>query len=459
MLWTLHEQFGDGTATAAVLFQSIYNQGVTYITAGGSAMMLRRHLEKGAQVVLDELTTMAMHVEGKEHLANIAASIGADPPLAKVLGEIFDVIGEYGQLEIRPIRSREVQREYIDGMFWNAKPFSREMIDRLQLKTELENTAVLISDLEIEDPRELVPVMTVAVEGGFRSLLIVANKLSAGAIGLLMANQNPEKFQTLAVRTPGPLKDDESAAMQDMAVLTGGRPFLRATKDTLDKVTLEDLGRARRAWADAEHFGIVGGGGDPRAVREHIRNLRAWFDAAHNLASRRKLQQRLGKLMGGAARLRVGGAAQVEIDARKALAEHTTESLRAAIREGVLPGGGVALLSCRTALKRLLDHSIDSDERAAYRILLKAMEVPARTIFHNAGYDASQVMAQVNLAPPGHGFDAVSGQVVDMAQAGIYDVAAVQKAAVNGAISTAALALTIDVLVHHKKPTEVPANP
>jgi len=460
LLCSLHEQFGDGTATAAVLFQSVYNQGVRYLASGGNAMRLRYYLEKGARVILDELTSMTLRAGGKEQLVQIAQSICYDPPLAKVLGEIFDVIGEYGQLEIQPIHSRELKREYTDGMYWEAAGlFSREMItDHTRLRTEMESAAILISDLEIEDPRQLLPVMTVALEAGICSMLIIANKLSASAISLLLTNRDPEKFQAIAVRTPGISREGEVVAMEDVAVLTGGRPFLKATGDTLDNVKLQDLGRARRVWADRSRFGIVGGKGDPRSLRKHMMSLRTLFGQAQDPEVRRKLQQRCGKLMGGVATLQVGGATEIEIETRKELAEQAAGALRGAIRDGVLPGGGVTLLACRPVLKRLLDQSADPDERAAYHVLISVMEVPARTIFTNAGYDASEVLAQIKLAGPGYGFDVVSGQVVDMAQAGIFDVATVQKAAVNGAVTTASQALTIDVLVHHKKPEEVLAK-
>lgn len=457
LLCHLHEQFGDGTATAAVLLQSVYNQGVHYLASGGNAMRLRHYLEEGVQVILDELTSMTLHVEGKEQLAQIAQSICYDPPLAKMLGEIFDIIGEYGQLEIETIRGRELKREYTDGMFWeSAGLFSREMItDHTRKLAEMENVAILISDLEIEDPRQLLPVMTMAAEAEIRSLLIISNKLSTSAISLLVTNRDPEKFHAIAVKTPGITKEGEVEAIEDVAILTGGRPFLKATGETLENVKVQDLGRARRVWADHSRFGIVGGKGDPHALRKHMMSLRGLFGQTQDPEGRRKLQQRIGKVMGGVATLQVGGGSQVEIETRKELSEQAAGALRGAIRGGVLPGGGVALLACRPVLKRLVDQSTDPDEHAAYHILMGAMEAPARTIFTNAGYDASEVLAQVKLAGPGYGFDVVSRQVTNLAQKGIFDVATVQKAAVNGAVTTAAMALTIDVLVHHKEPEEV----
>jgi chaperonin GroEL len=408
------------------------------------------------RLILQELDRMTLWLDGKHDLARLAESICNDPPLARMLGEIFDIIGQYGQLEIRPMRSRELQRDYVEGMAWKAELFSREMFaDKVHLKTQLEDAAVLISDLNIEEPNQLLPALEAAAQAGRRSLLVIAGQVSPRAVSLLLLNSHePERFLAIAARTPGPEREDELAALQDLAVLTGGRPFLQATHDTLETVTAEDLGRARRVWADRHRFGIVGGRGSPRRLREHVAMLRRSLAQAQDVAARRRLQQRIGHLMSGVATLRVGGPTEVEIETRKELAEETSGALRAAIRDGVLPGGGTALLACRPVLGQRLAACVDPDERAAYRILAQAVEAPARVIFANAGYDASEVLADIRSQELPAGFDVVAGRVVDTVAAGILDVAAVQKAALVGAVTTAATALTIDVLVHHKKQAE-----
>lgn len=462
-LWRLHDQVGDGTATAAVLFQSIYNEGVRYLASGGNAMRLRSHLEKGMRAILDQLTGMTVHVTGKEKLAQIAETICYDPPLAKMLGEIFDIVGEYGRVEIRSGRSRGLEREYVEGMYWECGLFSREMItDHSQVRTEFENAAVLISDLEIEDPRQLFPALELTIKADIPALMIVASKLSEGAIAFLLANKNPEKFQAIAVKTPGWGKEEQARALDDLAVLTGGRPFVRVAGHTFSQIKRQDFGCARRVWADLRNFGIVGGKGNPRVLRQHIATLRALFEQTEDMVLREKLLKRIGKLLGGSATLWIGGATELEITTRKELAERTAAAMRGAMMEGVLPGGGVALLACHPVLQQMLDQSADTDERAAYRILIKAMEEPIRTIVSNAGYDAYEVMAQIKLAGPfdgaqdrpGYGFDVTSGHIVDMMQAGIWDAAIVQKSAVYAAISSAAQALTIDVLVHRQEQPE-----
>lgn len=455
VLWQLHEKVGDGTATAAVIMQSIFNQGLHFITSGGNAMLLRRYLEKTLPVLQSELERYATQVDGKAQLAQIAEAICYDPPLAKTLGEIFDIVGEHGQVDIRSGRSREIERDYVEGMYWKGSPFSRLMItDPVELRTTMDNAAILVSDLIIEDPQQLVPLVRATMQGGIESLLILARKLSDSAVGFLLANNRSDKFQSVAVKTPGMTVTDIAGTLQDMAILTGGRPYVSAAGDSLTGIKLEHLGRARRAWADRYNFGIVGGRGDPRAVRQHIADLRQAYDRAKDAESRKSIQQRIGKLLGGSATLWVGGASPVEVDARKELAERTTEALRSVVSGGVIPGGGVSLLACRPAIQRMLDDATEPEEQAAYRMVIRALEEPTRTIVANAGFDPSDIMAEIRLAGPGYGFDVKSERVVNMAEAGIYDSLIVQREAVRSGIESAALGLTIDVLVHRKKPLE-----
>jgi chaperonin GroEL len=243
--------------------------------------------------------------------------------------------------------------------------------------------------------------------------------------------------------------------MEDLAVLVGGQPLVKAAGNTLDGVKFENLGQARRAWANRYHLGVVGGKGDPRALRTYIGNLRAAHAQAKTPDARKEIQKRIGKLMGGSATLWVGGASDLEIQARKELAERTADAVRSAVREGVVPGGGVSFLACRTPLQEKLKTCTDTDEQAAFRILIKAMEAPIRTILANGGYDPSEVMAEIRLAGDGFGFDARSGRIIQMAEAGIWDSVAVLKTAAHSAIVSAGLALTTDVLVHHKKRQQV----
>ena len=455
MLWRVKEQAGDGTATAAVLFQSIYEQGVRYITAGGNAQLLRRSLERGMQAVLDALTAMTVQREGKKELAYIAEAICHDPGLARLMGEIFDIIGDYGRLEIRSGRGLMHEREYVEGLYYDKSGvLSRYMLaDEIRQRTDLADAAILLSDLHVAAPRDLAPVIALAQTESIRARVIMVGHLAdEGIPWILAASREPEKLRVIAVKTPGMDSSDQAAALEDLAVLTGGRPLLRAAGDSLRAIKREHLGRARRIWASREHLGVIGGQGDARALRAHITMLRNAFNHATDAGLRKRLQERIGKLLGGSATLYIGGLSTHDINARKEIAERTAEALRGALREGVVPGGGMALMHCRPLLARMAAQATDETERFAYRSLACALEEPFRTIVANAGYEPSEVLAAMRAAPPATIFDVRTGEVVDGESSGIFDVAAVQKAAVYHATGGAALALTIDVLIHTKQP-------
>lgn len=457
MLWRQHEDVGDGSATAAVLFQTIYNEGVRYIAAEGNAMRLRVHLEEGLRVIRDELENMRVHLEGKTALARLAETICYNPELAKLLGEIFDIIGEYGRLELRSSQSREMDREYVEGMYWDSGVLSRSMItDQARQRAELENPALLITNFDIEDPRDLIPAFAAVVTQNIDGLVIVARKLSQTVMGFIATNQQQQRIKAtiVGVKTPGIAINDQRAVVTDLAILTGGHPFMDISGEKLKHLKPGDLGQARRVWASKDHVGIIGGKGDPRELRRHIAGLRAAYAHAANSQDREAFQKRIGKLMGGSATLYIGGSTKPEIEFTRELAKRTAEAMRGAIRTGVVPGGGVALLDCRPALEKCLARAEEPEERAAYRILLQAVEAPIRTLLANAGIEPGAVFAEINGAGPHHGMDVRTGKIVDMAKAGIYDPAAVVIASASNAIKTAALALTTDVIVHRANPPE-----
>ena len=459
ILWKLHETSGDGTATAAVMFETIFSRGVRYITAGGNAMLLRHHLEKATELILNQLDDMTIQIHGREKLSGVAETICYDPPLARLLGEIFDIIGPYGNLDVRSGRSRDLEREYVEGMYWDGAVFSREMItDVASGRVQLENASILISDLEANEPQDLVPLLEAAIQAGIKALFLVLESISDRALSVILVKSNREKIQVVAVKAPTSHADARRQSLEDLAVLTGGRPYYKAAGDTLNGVIIENLGRARRAWADYHNFGIVAGRGDPRKLRQHIAQLRAAFKNIKDTDEHKRLQERIGKLMGGSATLWIGAVTPTEVERRKELAERTAEAMRGAIREGVLPGGGVSMIACRGLLERKFHEAQEPDERAAYNILLHAFEAPLRTLLINAGYDPCEILASVYQAGPGYGFDVLRRQVVDMSQSGIFDAASVVKAAVIGAIHGAALALTVGVVVHRKNPPDASAT-
>jgi chaperonin GroEL len=452
-IWKVRKEAGDGAATAAVLFESIFSQGLKYITAGGGAQRLRTCLHQALYVVLDEIACNMTPIRGRKRLSQFAFSVCQDEELGDYLGEIFDIIGEWGQLEVRKGSGRELEREYIEGMYWETKPFAREMLTAEGLlRVDLEDAAILISNLSIDDPVQLVPLLQMAQQAGLRKLVVMVQKMSGSAIALLLANNNPARFQMVAVETPFGFTPKQRGMMEDLALLTGGRAIVVESGEGLDTVKPADLGRVRKAWADRGYFGIIGPRGDPHALRSHLTDLRAAYGQATDVDAREELRERIGRLTTGSATLWVGATTEPELLLRKDLAQRTAEVVRGALREGVLPGGGVALLACRPALRRRRNDSRDPDERAAYEILMRALEEPARTIIANAGEDAAEVMASINQAGPGFGFDVHAGRVADMVEAGIVDSASVTRQVMINAVSTAAIALTTDIVVHHKHP-------
>jgi len=282
--------------------------------------------------------------------------------------------------------------------------------------------------------------------------MIVAREISPRAIAVLLAaGRAPQPCKIIAVKAPDNTSE-QAAMLDDLAMLTGARLFLGVAGDSLRTVKLDDLGGARRAWADQEFFGIVGGKGAPRLVRAYVANLRSAARNTEDLEVRKKIRQRVARLIGATAVLWIGGHSDGEITARKELAARTAEAVRVTIGQGFLPGGGVALLACRSALRRLVEQTEDLDARVTYQMLMRALEEPARTILRNAGYDVGPWIDRIDRAGEGYGLDVRSGQIVDMAAAGIIDSAGVLIAAVHEAVMSAGLALTVDVLIHKKRP-------
>ncbi len=312
------------------------------------------------------------------------------------------MIGPFGALETRSGRSRDLHYEYVDGSYWHSSLFSKAMIrDKMLNHRHLKNAAVCISDLEIQDPRDLVPLMQQTISTGLDGLVIVAKDISDQIKQLILSNERPGQFDIIAVRVPGTKLADQSANLDDLALLTGGRVLMQALGDSLAQVTLDDLGHTRRAWADSEYFGIVGGQGDAYQLRRHVETLIEHYHRSDDAEDRKTLQNRIGRLRGGSATLYVGGMTDDERKARKALAERTASALRAAMHEGIVAGGGVALRNCQAALGDF--DLLDPDARAAQRILQTALDAPMRALLANAGYEASAVMAR--LERPGCGFD------------------------------------------------------
>jgi chaperonin GroEL len=456
VLWNLYERVGDGVATAAILFQTVFNQGLKYIAAGGSPMTLRHLLEQGTDMIVRALDDLTQPITSTEALIGVAQTVCHDQALAEMLGNLLSLIGDEGLLDIRAGRGRDIEQQLIAGSNWPGALVSKAMVyDINKSRTVFENAAILITDLEIETPHELVPVIQAAVDAQINRLIVMCSKISEGAQAIILQSRKSDRLQLIAVKTPGIRSDLQMTSMLDMAILTGAKVLVKAAGDTLASVAPGHFGRARRIWANEEYTGLVHPQGEPKAIRRHINTLRAAYKNAIKDEERQRLQERIGKLLNGAAVINVGGLTETEMETRKELAKRTVRTLRGAMREGILPGGGTALLACRPALNELLVDRDSLDARAAHRILTTALEAPFRTLMSNCGYSEGKMLGEVERAGRGTGFDILSEKICDMIPNGVVDVAAVQKQAAISAIRGAALALTIDILVHRKNPPVV----
>lgn len=457
-LWRIHEEAGDGTATAATLFGALLAGGRRALAAGISAQQLRPRLESVAEVVRDELRAQAIHCAGRTHLIRLTRAVCHDDELAELLGDVFDVSGEFGNIAVLPSKRPESWREFVQGSYWEGGAHSALLFgDRIRMRSDLIEPALALSNLALDDPSEIVPALEAALASGAGGLAIVADSISDRAVSLLYANSRPA-FPIIAVKPSGFGEEGRRAALQDLALLTGGRIFWEEAGDRLGLLRQSDLGRVRRAWATVQQFGIVSGQGDPRAIRCRINELERRYDRSVDREEQGEIQERLGAFHGVAATLWVGGDSDLGAKIRLERAQRTIVVLRHAIRDGSVLGGGVALLSCQTALRKRLARTSDETERAALRIVSEVLDVPFRTILANGGYEPAPVLAALDSAKAGMGFDALTGRVVDMRAAGILDPLAVVTAATSGAIRSVALALTIDTIVHTRS-TEISVDP
>lgn len=453
VLWQARQQVGDGAATTAVLYESIYNQGLRFIAAGADPMRLRTSLVELLPQLTDSLLAQARVLTDAKELEGIAFSVCYDEEMAAVLGEVIDTVGQYGQVDIRAGHGRGMEHNYVDGAYWQGGVQSKEMLrGSARLVAEMEDAAILVTDMEIEEPRELIPLMQLALRSKISKLLLVVQSISETGKSVVLDDRLRSKIQTVVVKIDSFLPEELLQACQDIALLTGGRLVLQAADQSLAEVSGADFGHARWVWADDKNFGFAGGAGDPIRIRRQARMLRQAHTEAADDDVRERLLNRQGKLNGGLATVRVGGIADGEIKQRKELAERAIRALRLALAGGVIPGGGISLLNCGRGLLDAAGDQESLEARAARQILAAALEAPIRSLLENGGYAAGEILAQLDSYDNGCGFDVMRGEFVDMAAAGIFDVAQVQVEALRRAVTSAALALTIDALVLHRDP-------
>ena len=453
VLWKARQHIGDGAATTALLYGKIYTDGLRFIAAGADPMRLRSRLLALLPALSQRMTADARRLRAETELRDLAFSVCYDEEMAAILGEALHTLGQYGQVDVRAGHGRGMEHNYVEGSYWKGGVQSKEMLRGGQRPVaELHEAAILVTDMQIEEPAELVPVMQLALRSGIQQLLLIVDSISEKGLSVVLDKRLREKIRAVIVKLDEYHPGDLSLAQEDIALLTGGRPILQKAGESLATVKAPDFGWARWVWADDKNFGFASGKGDPRLIREQVRRLRRTYAETDDDDSRGRALNRLGALNGGLATVYVGGIAKDEIRQRKELAERTIRALRAAAAGGVIPGGGVALLRCRDWLLTEAAMQAELESRAARLILAEAVAAPIRQLLENAGYDPSEALAELGQCADGCGFDVMKGAIVNMAEAGIVDVAQVQVEALRRAVASAALALTIDVLVLRREP-------
>lgn len=451
-LWRQRERYGDGAATAAALYQTVYAEGHRFIMAGGNAMLLRQALEAGLKIMLKELRRRVKAVSTAEEIERLAVSIGGDHGIAAALADIFDVLGPHHPIEVRD-GGRELQHEFFLGSYWESKvPANTVFEGVVGNRIELKNTAWLVSDFEMDDLEALVRLATEVYEARFDSLAILAKSFSDQIIAAQGANVSMEDFKLIYLEPSG-LVDEQEAALEDLALITGGRVLRGITGHGQGTITRDMLGASDLAWLDRNRFGVIAGAGASDAIQHEIAALERRFESLDDPREEHVLRRRIGRLYGGSAIVYCGGSSESEMHYRQELTQRTITALRAALLNGALPGGGSALLRCIQPLQSARDRSNDDHERAACQILARAAQAPCRRLLANAGYESPGVVINdIMLSDNGAGFDLQAGGTADMRQSGVLDSAAAQMAAVRCGVGGAALALTVDTIVHRVNP-------
>ncbi|MCC6174977.1 MAG: chaperonin GroEL [Chloroflexi bacterium] len=452
LAWRVFEQVGDGVATSAVLAQALVERAETYLAAGGSPVPVKRGIERGLAVVLDVLERQARAIEEAEEVAALVAGIVHDPELAVRIGKIVEAVGPDGSIQIEDGERTETATEYIDGVRWTGGYASPYLLARGETTARLVNPRVLVTDHDIERAEHLLPALEACVAAGERALLIVAPEIRDSAIGLLALNRERGALDSAVVAKAPLFGAQRARVLEDLAVITGGRYLREEAHERLENVQLDDLGAARQAWVTATHFGIHGGRGDKAAIRARIGEARQELRAtADDAWTRERIKERIGKLAGLAASIKVGAATTGERDALKLRVEAAVTTARAAMEGGAVPGGGAALLACVPAVDACA-RSLPGDEAIGAAILAHALAEPMRWLLRNAGLAPAPIVARARQDGPGCVFDVVRGEWVDPWEAGLVDPSPVVRAALETAVSAATLALTSDVLIHRREP-------
>lgn len=446
---------GDGTTTATVLAQALIREGLKNVTAGASPIGLRKGIDKAVRTAVEELKKISKTIEGQQSIAQVAAISAADEEVGELIAEAMEKVGKDGVITVEESRGFATELEVVEGMQFDRGYVSPYMItDTDKMEAVLDNPYILITDKKISSTQEILPILEKIVQQS-RPLLIIAEDLEGEAQAMLIVNKLRGTFSAVAVKAPG-FGDRREAMLQDIAALTGGQVITEKLGLDLKSTSVEQLGNARQVIVTKENTTIVDGSGDKNDINARVNQIRAQLEETTSEFDKEKLQERLAKLAGGVAVIKVGAATETELKERKLRIEDALNATRAAVEEGIVSGGGVALVNVYSAVAAL---NLEGDEKTGADIVLRALEEPVRTIAANAGEEGSVIVDRLKKEEVGIGYNAATGEWVNMFDAGIVDPAKVTRSALQHAASVAGLFLTTEAVIADKPEPEKPAMP
>ena len=456
---------GDGTTTATVLAQAIVNEGLKNLAAGANPMQLRQGIEKGVDAIVSYIKEVAVPVDGKKEIAQIATISAADEQIGQLIAEVMERVGKDGVITVEESRGTNFETEYVEGMQIDKGYLSAYFVTNSdRMEAVIEDPYILITDKKISAVADILPVLEKLTQIGNRNIVIIAEDVDGEALATLVVNKLRGILNVLAVKAPG-FGDRRKEMLRDIAVLTGGQVISEEMGRKLENTTLADLGQARRVVSKKDDTTIIEGKGDAADIQARIKQIRAQIDETTSDYDREKLQERLAKLSGGVGLIKVGAGTEVELKFRKTRVEDALSATRSAVEEGYVPGGGVVLLNATSALDKL---DLAGDQATGIQILRRALEEPMRILAHNGGEDGAVVVDSVRRAQrengnnPHIGYNVLSGKTEDLVEAGIVDPAKVTRSALQNAASIAAMILTTEALITdlpEKERAAAPAMP
>jgi len=453
---------GDGTTTSTVLAHAIVTEGLKNLAAGSNPMRLKLGIEQATDTVVEALRKMSQKIETKEEIASVATNSAADPEIGNLIADVMDKVGKDGVITVEESKSLQFETEYVEGMQFDRGYISPYFITDVEhMEAVIEEPYILIHEKKISAAQDIVPILEKLVQVGKRELVIIAEDIDGEALATLVLNKLRGMLNVLAVKAPG-FGDRRKAMMQDIAALTGGQVISEEMGRKLETVTIQDLGKTEKVVADKDNTTIVGGKGDAAAIKGRIDQIRVEIDKSTSDYDKEKLQERLAKLSGGVAVIRVGAATETELKEKKHRVEDALSATRAAIEEGIVPGGEITFINAISALDKV--KMTGEDEAIGVAIVRKALEYPIRKLTENAGQDGAVIIENIRRiakekADKNIGYDVITGEYGNMLKAGIIDPLKVVRGALENAASIAAMILTTECLVTDVPEKEKPAPP